>query len=180
MTIQNELVRQRDVVGSPDTTFAGSRSGYSPMILWDYLAKHSYSEQIDLAYSSQRLAIYAEEQLKILGQKLGIDLLVARTPLAITVRFRQPIEKWIKKYSLSTEEFSDDPQKRKYAHIFLMPGIDSTKIDQLITDLSTPGAFDLGKPQDRADLLQTVPETATFVDSTCHLMLVPDEGRGFK
>ena len=33
-------------VGSPDTTLAGSRSGIAPVVLWDYLARHSNQSQM--------------------------------------------------------------------------------------------------------------------------------------
>lgn len=51
-------------IGSPDTTFAGSRSGISPLILWDYFAKHSYEKQIELAMKGQKMAQYAYEKLQ--------------------------------------------------------------------------------------------------------------------
>jgi len=63
-------------IGSPDTTFAGSRSGISPLILWDYFAKHSYEKQIELAMRG-------------------------RTPLSLSLIFCQPKDEIIFKYSLA-------------------------------------------------------------------------------
>ncbi len=165
-------------VGSPDTTFAGSRSGFSPLIFWDYLAKHSHADQKQMACAAQEVASYAELALLQLGQRLKLDLYVARTPLALTVRFRKPVDALVHKYSLSTEEFENDPLKRQYAHIFLMPGITREKIDELVADLSKPGAFEPG-PSLSPSKLET-PVAAVEADDKHHLALVPTSGRGFR
>eukprot|EP00250_Pteridium_aquilinum_P034422 c7556_g1_i1 orf=1-237(-) len=49
-----------EYIGTPDTTFAGSRNGLSPMFLWDYIARTSYEDQIYKAIRLEQLATYAE------------------------------------------------------------------------------------------------------------------------
>ncbi|ATL68693.1 pyridoxal-dependent decarboxylase [Nocardia terpenica] len=137
-------------IGSLDTTFAGSRNGFSPLILWDFLAKHSYDAQISLAREAQDLAVYLEDQLQKLASHLGRDLLVARTPLALTVRFRKPNDRIIARYSLSTESLLLEPgnpaSRQDYAHVFTMIGTEREVIDRLIKDLHAPDAFPETEP----------------------------------
>ena len=50
-------------IGSPDSTFAGSRNGFSALILWDYLAKHSYDDSMEMILRARELVEYTVEQL---------------------------------------------------------------------------------------------------------------------
>ena len=163
-------------MGSPDTTFAGSRNGFSPMVLWDYLAKHSYEDQMTSACKAQELAAYTETALRELSSKIEKDLYVARTPLALTVRFRMPSWRYATKYSLSTEQFDGDP--RMFADVFLMPGVTTEMIDELIADLSTPGAFEVAAAGAASGGARRPPlgDTAGDVTPVAH---VPVAGRGF-
>ncbi|CAF3626771.1 unnamed protein product, partial [Rotaria sp. Silwood2] len=91
-------------IGSPDTTFAGSRNAISPVALWCYYANTNDDLEIDKAIKVEDTAKYAETKLKELDQEYGYKLWVARTPLSLTIRFRSP-ENYghdiIFKYSLS-------------------------------------------------------------------------------
>lgn len=135
-----------EYLGSPDTTFAGSRNGFSSIILWDYLARSSYKSQIARALSDEAMAKYAEEQLKTV-QKYHpeLDLWVERTPLALTVRFRKPNDWIIFKYSLSCETLLVNKEVRPYAHIFAMDSANKSLIDQLVNELKDKDAFDKSK-----------------------------------
>lgn len=131
-----------EYIGSPDTTFAGSRSGLSPVILWNFLAKHSYEKQIQLALRCEKLARYTEEKLKELEPyHPSIDLYIERTPLALTVRFRKPVKAIIDRYSLSCESLKIDGEERQYAHIFMMDSVTEELIDALCEDLKAENAF---------------------------------------
>jgi histidine decarboxylase len=163
-----------EYIGSQDTTFAGSRSGLSPILLWDYLAKHSYEAQIDKALYTEKVAIYAYQELKQLEEKLKDDLWVARTPLALTVRFKHANDDIVFKYSLSSETLYVNGQKRVYSHIFIMEHVTTTLIDELIQDLSQPGAF----PEQQTEAKR---ETEIYVtNKSTQLIHVPHTGRGFK
>jgi histidine decarboxylase len=130
-----------EYIGSPDTTFAGSRNGFSSVILWDHVARHTRGQQIDRVSQALDVAAYAEQQLVALGHQLGRDLHVGRSPLSLTVRFLQPAAEIIAKYSLSTETYKAD-DNLKYAHLFVMPGVTTALIDRFVKDLRGPGAFD--------------------------------------
>ncbi|WP_441245420.1 pyridoxal-dependent decarboxylase [Kitasatospora sp. McL0602] len=130
---------QPEYIGAPDTTFAGSRNGFSPLILWDHLSRHSYQDQADRIRRSQELAAYLEHQLRALEQQKGIDLWPARTPGAITVRFRKPSPEVVAKWSLSSQDVllvpGDESTRRSYVHVFLMSSVDRSKLDALLEDL---------------------------------------------
>jgi histidine decarboxylase len=165
-----------EYIGSPDTTFAGSRNGLSPMIFWNYLATHSYEEQIKKAIKTEELASYAEEKLNRLAQDPNNprDLWVQRSPLSLTVLFKAASDEIVKKYSLSGETLIVKGQERHYSHIFLMESVTKELIDQLILDLGKDG----GIPDQ--DLPPVGATSATFDDTTRPLISVPTIGRGFK
>lgn len=132
-----------EYIGSPDTTFAGSRNGLSPIILWDFLSQNSYEDQINRTIKCENMAAYAEEQLKTVQESYPeIDLWIERTPLALTVRFRKPNDKIVYKHSLSCETLLIDGEERHYAHIYTMDSVTKDLIDEFISELKKPDAFD--------------------------------------
>jgi len=171
-----------EYIGSLDTTFAGSRNGFSSVILWDHLARHSRDDQIERVSQAQDVAAHAEQELIGLGQELGRDLYVARSPLALTVRFLKPADCIIKKYSLSTEKFQSDPSL-DYAHLFVMPGVTKELIDRFIDDLRKPEAFD--EPSQPAKRAEASAEAVSAVSGVSAFAApfpataVPLVGRGF-
>lgn len=143
-----------EYIGALDSTFAGSRNGLSALILWSYLARNSHERQIRKVMHTQRLAEYAHRRLKHLEMKLKRErrldkggLWVARSPLSLTVRFKQAAPEIVAKYSLSGETLYVNGRKRAYNHIFAMSHVTEETIDRLIEDLSQPGAF----PRQNAD-----------------------------
>ncbi|MGD9823246.1 pyridoxal-dependent decarboxylase [Desulfobacter sp.] len=130
-------------IGSPDTTFAGSRNGYSAIIMWDYLARNSYARQIEDAIYCENTAQYAYHQLIKLEQEHYSpgELFIARTPLSLTIRFKQPNPTIIENYSLSCESLYETGVQRHYAHIFIMKSVTKKVIDKLIRDLGNNDAF---------------------------------------
>lgn len=135
-------------IGSPDTTFSGSRNGFSAIIMWDFLARHSYNAQISRALKCEVVTRYALEQLNKLQEEYypHFDLYIARTPLALTVRFRKPNDSIVFKYSLSCETLMVGKEEREYAHIYAMTLVTKALIDEFINDLQEPGAFPETEP----------------------------------
>lgn len=133
--------RASEYIGASDTTFAGSRNGFSAVLMWDYLARHSYDDQIRMALETDHMAGYAHERLLTLQDELGRDLWVARSPHSLTVRFRRPYEDIIRRYSLSYETVTVDGIPRPYCHLFTMKHVTEKLVDALIGDLRRPGAF---------------------------------------
>ncbi len=131
-----------EYIGSPDSTFAGSRNGFSSIIMWDYLAKNSYEMQMDCACKCEKLTRHAETELKSLERyHPGLDLYIDRTPLALTVRFRKPNDTIVRKYSLSCESLLIDGETRHYAHLFVMPAVSYELVAQLVDELKAEDAF---------------------------------------
>ncbi|WP_329567125.1 histidine decarboxylase [Kitasatospora sp. NBC_01266] len=132
---------QPEYTGAPDTTFAGSRNGFSPLVLWDHLSRYSHQDQVDRIRRSQQLAAYLEQQLRLLELEKDVDLWPARTPGAITVRFRKPSPELVAKWSLSSQDVltvpGDETTRRSYVHVFLMSSVDRAKLDALLADLGT-------------------------------------------
>lgn len=170
-------------IGSPDTTFAGSRSGFSAVLLWEHLARYSQADQVQRALDAQEIAAYAAQELTTLANKLNRDLHVARTPLALTVRFLKPADTLVFKYSLSTETYQSDSSV-DYAHLFVMPGVSKELIDRLIDDLSERGAFpEPAQTSSRAAVSAEAVSVASDLPTIAARLpgiAVPVVGRGFQ
>lgn len=130
-----------EYIGSADTTFGGSRNGFSAVLMWDYLARHSYDDHIAMAIETDRMAAYAHRRLLDVQETIGKDLRVARSPLSLTVRFRRPNPQIVRKYSLSYETLTVDGRRIPYAHLYAMKHVTRDLIDEFAKDLSQPGAF---------------------------------------
>jgi histidine decarboxylase len=144
------------------------------MILWSFLARHSYQDLIDKVVRIEELAAYAEERLRQLGRALGQDLWVARAPFGLTIRFRQANPEIVFKYSLSGEALYEDDRKKVYSHIFIMDHVTRDLVDALIDDLSQPGAF----PEQVESELEAHERRAAEIIKRLHH--VPHMGRGFR
>ena len=159
-----------EYLGSPDTTFAGSRNGLSPIIIWDFLSQNSYEDLISRAVRCENLTRYAEEQLKIVQEShLELDLFVERTPLALAVRFRKPNDEIIYKHSLSCETFLINETERHYTHIFIMDSVTKELIDEFISELKEPNAF--VSQEQATDTIKKIPEKIAFLS---------ERGRGWR
>ncbi len=163
-----------EYIGSPDTTFAGSRNGFSPMIFWDFLARHSFEDLVDMAVETENVAAYAVQQLEELEKELETDLWIERSPLALTIRFREANPHIIFKYSLSGETLYVHDEKRTYNHIFIMGHVTRDLIDELIGDLRRPGAFS------EQEVDAGPPPEYHVTENAKRLVQVPHYGRGFK
>ncbi|SON52071.1 pyridoxal-dependent decarboxylase [Vibrio tapetis] len=189
MTKQKFMVSPPDnpeYIGSPDTTFAGSRNGLSPIVLWEYFARNSYQKQIELAMQGQRMAQYAYEQLLLVaehwrdkGTGLPDGLWLQRTPLSLSLIFCQPNEEIIFRYSLAKESTSigeQDTEQRHYVHLFTMWDVDKSLIDSLCHDLTQPGAFN-------GQLFESIKHSKVSkprVTNTLKQIRLPLRGRSFR
>jgi len=133
-------------LGTPDTTLGGSRSAFSPMILWDYFSRMSYEDNMHKALQTEEVAAYLESELfkfeADLKKRFGeeVDLWIARSKLSLTVRFRLTNETLNYKWSLDTDRLwvpisADEQQQRSYSHIFVMHSVDKQRVDAFMTDL---------------------------------------------
>lgn len=126
-------------IGSPDTTFAGSRNGFSPLIFWDHLSQRSKKDHIKEIVKCEKLAQKTYEEL-IKLKKYGVEW-VERSPFSLTIRFKQPNKKIVFKYSLSTEALYVNGKQRDYAHIYIMEHVTQDLINNLIKDLKSEFAY---------------------------------------
>ena len=49
---------------SPDLTLTGSQNAHSALVLWSYISKYSYDEQVEMAVEAEEIACYAEKKLR--------------------------------------------------------------------------------------------------------------------
>ncbi|MEV5874838.1 histidine decarboxylase [Streptomyces sp. NPDC052101] len=181
---QLEPPAQPQYIGAPDTTFAGSRNGFSPLVLWDHLARHSYQDQVNKIRKAQELAALLEERLRKLELNNGLEVWTARTDGAITVRFRKPSPELVAKWSLSSEDVAVPDEDggfvlRRYVHVFLMSSATRQKIEELVADLARDPAFQASALP--ATVLPAAAESQVQLAEGSHsLSALPATGRGFQ
>jgi histidine decarboxylase len=163
-----------EYIGSPDSTFAGSRNALSPAFLWWYYASTTEEQEVGKIVEAQACAAYLEQRLRALERTLDAPLWIARSPLSLTVLFRRPSDAIVFKYSLSTERVSVDDEMRNYVHVYAMPSVTREKLDMLLEDLAQPDAFDF------APLERTAEVRVGERRRVRRLIHVPHWGRGFK
>ncbi|HEX6351467.1 pyridoxal-dependent decarboxylase [Actinophytocola sp.] len=161
-------------IGSPDTTFGGSRNAFSPLIMWDFLARHSEQVQIDMIVKAADLADYAVRELR----RLGANWAAARSPLALSVWFRQPPADIVAKYSLSTVPMPNEKGKVDlFAHLYVMPHVTKEMINHLVADLKDVRPAKAEHVVDGTDVLAYADGFAH--DDVARLGLVRTWGHGF-
>lgn len=185
-----------DVIGSADTTLGGSRSGFSPMIFWDYFSRTSYEENMLKALKTEELSAYLEERLRDLElrlrEKFGpeVDLWIARSRLALTVRFRLVNPTLSYKWTLDSERLwiptgPNAKQLRSYSHMFLMGSVGKDQVDGLMDDLWRGAqnnwhdvfpTYDGGQPNPGAEEAHNPPVRGR----SNYRVLVPHQGRGWR
>ena len=111
-----------DFISAHDKTISGSRNGHTPLMMWEAIRSHSWSDWQRRIEHSLNMAQYAVDRL----QAAGID--AWRNKNSITVVFPCPSEAVWKKHCLAT---SGD-----IAHLITTAHhLDSSKIDELIDDV---------------------------------------------
>ena len=162
-----------DYVGSPDTTFAGSRNALSPLILWNYITTHSYEQQVESVLRCVGLAQFVHDELVRLGEDLGEDLWVAKSPLSLSVRFKKVNRAIMAEYSLGEETLMMEcGRKRTYAHLFVMQSTSEKQIADMLERLrADPDPFPV-QPSEPLD-------TRRGAKPSRRLMAWPLSGRGF-
>ncbi|WP_274425340.1 pyridoxal-dependent decarboxylase [Chelativorans sp. YIM 93263] len=126
-----------DYIGSPDSTFAGSRNGLSPLILWYALNTAPADVQAHAAARCARLADYAHQRLETVVERIP-GFWVERSRRSLAVRFTRPRPRVFSRFGLSGEGTG--------AHIFTMPHVTRAVIDKLVDALTAPNALSLPKP----------------------------------
>ncbi|MDR0378299.1 MAG: hypothetical protein LBH70_10960, partial [Spirochaetaceae bacterium] len=135
-----------EYIGSPDTTFSGSRNGFSALILWDFISSNSVKRLTDRIQHGERMAQYALQKLEeVKKAHKELKLWIEYSPHALTVRFRQANDRIVFKYSLSNETLVVNGETRSYSHIYLMDSVTEGLIDKFTDDLKAKDAFKLSK-----------------------------------
>ncbi|WP_327232724.1 pyridoxal-dependent decarboxylase [Streptomyces sp. NBC_01317] len=138
------------VVSSPDSTFAGSRSGFASLAMWNHLAQLSEEQQVRQAADVLELARYTATRLRELSVVLreraepwaedGIE--VGNGDHSLSVWFQQPRRELVEKYTLACVPLNLDGRRHDYSHVYVMPHVTREMVDELLDDLARPGAFD--------------------------------------
>lgn len=119
----DRIARSIEYVGALDTTIAGSRSAFAPLLLWYRLRTLGEAGMRTIVHGCIERAEYAIQKLKAHG------ITAWRHPNSITVVFPKPpkpvMEKWI------------IAPKKDIAHLIVMPHVTTAIIDEFIADYAT-------------------------------------------
>ena len=127
-----------EYVGSPDTTFAGSRNGLSALNWWTYISTYNYDSQVKKIVNCLELAAYTYVELKRFPQDIWLEY----SPLTLSIRFKKPNDEITHKYTLAVETILEEDEERTYIHLYIMGHVTKALIDNLIADLKSPGAWE--------------------------------------
>ena len=126
-------------IGSPDTTFGGSRDGLSCLNWWTYISTYNYDSQIEKVIHCLEMVRYTYNEL---STKITGDIWLVYTPLTLSIRFKKPNDKITFKYTLAVENILVNGEERSYVHIYMMGHVTKDTINSLITDLQSPDAWE--------------------------------------
>lgn len=119
-------------IGSPDSTFSGSRSGLACVYSWHYFATKSQEEHWAEVNSIQTLVNYAYGELKKLEGRLRIDGkpfdVYEPNYLSPMICFTKPANSVIEEFSLTSE----DGESGEIAHIIVLKQVTIALIDRFI------------------------------------------------
>lgn len=130
------------VVGSMDSTLAGSRSGIAPIYLWDWIARSSDEDRKKEGEAQLRLAEYALTRIKAVWDKDA-----TRAPGSIMVVFKAPPASTVRQFALATSDGR--------SHLVCMRHVKPPLVERLIKTLqelkAEPAPLDaaLFEPEDR-------------------------------
>lgn len=122
-------------IGSPDSTFSGSRSGLACVHAWHYFATKTHAEHLQEVRSLQAMVDYAYAELKKLEGHLWIGdkpfQVFAPNYLAPMICFTQPNKRIIDLFSLASE----DTAQGTLSHIIILKQVTTTIIDRFVKHL---------------------------------------------
>lgn len=117
----SRIARSVDYIGSLDTTISGSRSGFTPLVLWHRLQSLGLEGLRGRIHDALGVAAYAVERL------CGIGVPAWRNANALTVIFPRVADDLRDKWQLATQG--------AISHFIAMPGITRDLVDAFVEDL---------------------------------------------
>ncbi|WP_326515466.1 MULTISPECIES: hypothetical protein [unclassified Shewanella] len=138
-------------VGAVDSTLAGSRNGLASLTLWSLLGKTGYEELQNRAIKSLSMTLALHVRLTSLAEMImqrdGIDIWLHRSHFSLSILLRKTNKEIMFKYSLceAMEVINKEGKRynREYIHLYCLWDRQQSTLNNLIDDLSQPGAFDI-------------------------------------
>jgi len=118
----NRIARSVEYVGILDTTLTGSRSGFSPLVLWHAFKTLGLPGLRDMVHGALDTAEYAVQRMR------EHDIPAWRHKNSVTVVFPRPSDAVIHKWQIAPH--------RDVGHVIIMPNVTKKQIDALVADLT--------------------------------------------
>ena len=117
----SRIARAIELAGVLDTTLTGSRSAFTPLLLWYAFQRHGLEGFRTIVRNCLSVARYAEERFN----EVGIP--AWRNRNSLTVVFPRPPEDLIRKWQIAPSD--------EIAHIITMPHVTREMVDALVDDV---------------------------------------------
>jgi histidine decarboxylase len=129
-------------IGSPDSTFSGSRSGLACVYAWHYFSTKTHTDHLQEVTALQKVVDYAYTELKKLEGRLHIgekpfQVFLFNT-FAPMICFTQPNQKIIDAFSLASE----DTAQGTLSHMIILKQVTTTVIDHFIISLKQEHCYE--------------------------------------
>ncbi|MDZ4403703.1 histidine decarboxylase [Prosthecobacter sp.] len=118
----DRIARSIEYIGALDTTIAGSRSAFAPLMLWHRLRTLGTAGLRAMVQGSLQRAGYAVQQLRAQGIEAW------RHPNSITVVFPRPPAAVMARWIIAP--------RKNIAHLIVMPHVTTAVIDAFVTDFA--------------------------------------------
>lgn len=118
----DRIARSIEYIGALDTTIAGSRSGFSPLLLWHRLRTLGDAGLRDIVQTCLANAEYAVQRFRAHGMEAW------RHPNSITVVFPKPPPAMMEKWTIAP--------RKNIGHLIVMPHVTRATIDAFVTDFA--------------------------------------------
>lgn len=118
----DRIARSIEYIGALDTTIAGSRSGFSPLLLWHRLRTLGDAGLRDVVQTCLGNAAYAVQQF------LAHGIEAWRHPNSVTVVFPKPPPSMMERWTIAP--------RKNIGHMIVMPHVTRPIIDAFVADFA--------------------------------------------
>ena len=118
----SRIARAIELAGVLDTTLTGSRSAFTPLLLWYAFRKYGLDGFRSIVGNCMSVAQYAEERFNDVG------IPAWRNRNSLTVVFPRPSEEIIRRWQIAPSD--------EIAHIITMPHVTHDMVDALVDDVA--------------------------------------------
>jgi histidine decarboxylase len=125
-SLVRQIERSIEYVGILDTTLSGSRSGFTPLLLWYAIRRHGRQGWRRMVQQTLRMTETALQRLQEIGWPAW------RNPHSNTIVIRRPSDELVRRWQLAVTG--------EIAHLIVMPHLTLERIEPFLEELQQEGS----------------------------------------